>query len=109
MRAAIFEKGRLTAPCGRGSWRRFNGVAIVLAVTTILGGCGKKEAASTEEAEGPTPVTVEAAVLGAIDRVITADAVLYPVNQANVTSKISAPVKRVLSIVAIMFARGSCW
>ncbi len=41
-------------------------------------------------------MTVEAAVLGAIDRVIMADAVLYPVNQANVTSKISAPVKRVL-------------
>jgi len=70
--------------------------AIALIVSMILAGCGKKEAASTEESEGPTPVTVEAAVLGAIDRVIQADAVLYPVNQANVTSKISAPVKRVL-------------
>ena len=27
---------------------------------------------------------------------VTADAVLYPVNQSNVTSKISAPVTRVL-------------
>ncbi len=33
---------------------------------------------------------------GAIDHVVTADAVLYPINQANVTPKISAPVKRVL-------------
>ena len=49
-----------------------------------------------EETEAPTPVTVETAVRGAIDHVVTADAVLYPVNQANVTSKISAPVKRVL-------------
>ncbi len=28
--------------------------------------------------------------------IVTADAVLYPVNQANVTSKISAPVRRIL-------------
>jgi HlyD family secretion protein len=39
---------------------------------------------------------VETATRGAIDRVVEADAVLYPVNQANVTSKISAPVKRFL-------------
>jgi HlyD family secretion protein len=68
----------------------------LLAATLALAACGKKEAKEAEETEGPTPVTVEAAVLGAIDRVISADAILYPVNQANVTSKISAPVKRVL-------------
>ena len=39
---------------------------------------------------------VETAVRGAIDHMVTADAVLYPINQANVTSKISAPVRRVL-------------
>ena len=44
----------------------------------------------------PTHVQVEAVHLGPIDRIVTADAVLYPINQANVTSKISAPVKRVL-------------
>ncbi len=55
----------------------------------------KKEAGG-EEKEAPTPVTVEAAVRGAVDRVVISDAVLYPVNQANVTPKISAPVKRVL-------------
>ena len=32
----------------------------------------------------------------AIDHMVTADAVLYPVNQANVTSKISAPIRRML-------------
>src|SRR5579863_3469194 len=69
-----------------------------LAVCLLLAGCGKgsatKEAAGEQEA--PTPVTVEPAVRGAIDHVVTADAVLYPINQANVTPKISAPVKRIL-------------
>jgi HlyD family secretion protein len=60
----------------------------------LLGGCNKKEAA--EEHEGPASVMVEPAVRGAIDRMIIADAVLYPVNQATVASKISAPVKRML-------------
>jgi multidrug efflux pump subunit AcrA (membrane-fusion protein) len=68
----------------------------LLLALVMLASCGKKEAETKSEAEAPTPVTVEAAVLGAVDRVILADAVLYPVNQANVTSKISAPVKRVL-------------
>src|SRR6202161_4407137 len=63
----------------------------------LLAGCGKgggtKEAA---EHEAPTPVTVEPALRGAIDHVITADAVLYPINQANVIPKLSAPVRRIL-------------
>ena len=59
----------------------------------LLTGCGKKEKAG-EAAEAPTPVMVETAVLGAIDHMVIADAVLYPINQANVTSKLSAPVKK---------------
>jgi len=70
-------------------------IACLAAVLAMLAGCGK-EKAKEEEHEPPTPVTVETAGLGAIDRVVTADAVLYPINQANVTPKISAPVKRVL-------------
>jgi multidrug efflux pump subunit AcrA (membrane-fusion protein) len=61
----------------------------------LLTGCGKKKE-DAAEAEAPTPVMVETATLGAIDRIVTADAVLYPINQANVTPKISAPVKRIL-------------
>jgi multidrug efflux pump subunit AcrA (membrane-fusion protein) len=74
-------------------------VSMVMAACALLSGCGKgKEAAAAggEAPEAPTPVTVEAANLGAIDHVVTADAVLYPINQANVTAKISSPVKRVL-------------
>ena len=68
-----------------------------LLVSALITGCGKggetKEAAETE---APTPVTVEPAVRGAIDHVITADAVLYPINQANVIPKLTAPVRRIL-------------
>jgi HlyD family secretion protein len=74
-------------------------VSTVMAACALLAGCGKgKDAAAAggEAPEAPTPVTVEAATLGAIDHVVTADAVLYPINQANVTAKISSPVKRVL-------------
>jgi multidrug efflux pump subunit AcrA (membrane-fusion protein) len=64
-------------------------------VLVLLCGCGKK--AETEAEKEPVPaVMVEPVVRGAIDRLISADAVLYPVNQANVTPKISAPVRRVL-------------
>src|SRR5215813_11701194 len=62
----------------------------------LLTGCGKAKEEAAAETEAPTPVLVEAATLGAIDRVVTADAVLFPINQANVTPKISAPVKRAL-------------
>lgn len=72
--------------------------AAVVCMIALLAACGKKKDAedASGENEAPTPVTVENAVLGAIDRVITADAVLYPIDQANVTAKISSPVKRVL-------------
>jgi multidrug efflux pump subunit AcrA (membrane-fusion protein) len=65
---------------------------ICLVVLTACGGA-KKEAA---EVEAPTPVQVETVRKGPIDRVVTADAVLYPVNQSSPTAKISAPIKRVL-------------
>ena len=69
-------------------------LAVLSIAAIVLTGCSKP-AAKTEQ-EVPVPVTVEPAVRGAIDHLVTADAVLYPVNQANITSKISAPMKRVL-------------
>src|SRR6266851_10346762 len=74
-------------------------VFILVAADALLSGCCKGKVSAEGGGEGagaPTPVTVEKASLGAIDHVVTADAVLYPINQANVTPKISAPVKRVL-------------
>src|ERR1041385_5324779 len=69
----------------------FCGLAAAAALFTA---CGKKEAGA--EAEAPTHVMVEPAVRGAIDHVVTADAVLYPVNKSDVAPKISAPVRRML-------------
>src|SRR5665213_572393 len=70
----------------------------LFAAGLLLAGGGKGGAAKEDAGaqEAPTPVTVETAVRGAIDHVITADAVLYPINQANVIPKISAPVRRIL-------------
>jgi multidrug efflux pump subunit AcrA (membrane-fusion protein) len=80
----------------RAATRR-SGLTISLLLLALLSSCGKDKDKETEkENEAPTPVTVEAAVKGAIDRMVIADAVLYPINQANVTAKISTPVKRML-------------
>jgi len=70
-------------------------LVLVATLVATLAGCGgaKKEAA---EVEAPTPVQVEEVRKGPIDHMVTADAVLYPVNQDNETAKISAPVKAVL-------------
>ena len=72
--------------------------AVLIFLIALLASCGKKKEGEEAggENEAPTPVTVENAVLGAIDHVVAADAVLYPINQANVTAKISSPVKRVM-------------
>jgi multidrug efflux pump subunit AcrA (membrane-fusion protein) len=71
------------------------GVSIgVAGLAFAMAACSKKQPEA--ETEAPTPVQVEAVRKGPIDHVVTADAILYPVNQANVTAKINAPVKRVL-------------
>jgi len=71
--------------------------ALSLTLTAIfLVSCGKKQEPQAAEAEPPTPVQVDDVTRGPIDLIVTGDAVLYPVNQANVTSKISAPVRRTL-------------
>jgi HlyD family secretion protein len=73
--------------------RRIIASGAVLACA-LMAGCKAKPTAAEEEA--PTPVQIEDARKGPIDHIVTADAVLYPINQANVTAKISAPIKRVL-------------
>jgi HlyD family secretion protein len=85
-------------PGPRPTSRSASAAAFLLAAIFLLSACSKKAPASEAagEQEAPTPVTVEPALRGAIDYVVAADAVLYPINQANVTPKISAPVKRVL-------------
>ncbi len=74
----------------------FRTLAALCVVIALLWGCGKAKEKEAAEAEAPTPVQVDDVTRGPIDLMVDADAVLYPVNQANVTSKISAPVRRVL-------------
>src|SRR5580658_3655958 len=83
---------------GFSRWKLATAAACLLAAAGWITGCGKKQekAAAGKAAEAPTPVMVETAVHGAIDRVVSADAVLYPVDQANLTAKISAPVTKVM-------------
>src|SRR5579862_6877813 len=77
-------------------WLERRWVIMATAAMLLLGGCrkaGKKEA---DDAEPPAQVQVDNVTRGPIDLIVEGDAVLFPVNQANVTSKISAPVRRVL-------------
>lgn len=57
-----------------------------------LAGCSKPEV----EPEKIAPVEVAPVVKGTIRNIVTADAVLYPRDQANINPKISAPVRRFL-------------
>jgi multidrug resistance efflux pump len=66
-------------------------VCVALGVT--VSGCANKE---EPEPEPVTPVQVAAAVKGTIHDIVTADAVLYPKDQAAITPKISTPVRRFL-------------
>lgn len=75
-----------------------NGVKyrIALVMLALLVGCSKAKKEAADEAEPPVPVQVDDVTRGPIDLIVEGDAVLYPVNQANVTSKISAPLRRIL-------------
>ena len=71
------------------AWQRVI-IALAMAVSLLLAGCGK------EQPESEPVVTVQAARVERteIDRQVTAEAVLYPIRQAIIVPKISAPVKK---------------
>jgi multidrug efflux pump subunit AcrA (membrane-fusion protein) len=81
-----------------GRYRAHAAIFLAALCALLLCACGGKDKDDEKEKKGgeaPTPVLVEHAVRGAIDRMVIADAILFPINQANVTAKIAAPVKRV--------------
>ncbi|HSU33833.1 MAG TPA: efflux RND transporter periplasmic adaptor subunit [Bryobacteraceae bacterium] len=68
-------------------------VCIALACLVSLAGCSGSKDTGAEEAP-TTPVSVATAKLQPITHSITAEAVLYPINQATIVPKISAPVQK---------------
>ena len=71
-------------------------VCVTLACLLLISACsGKKgaEAGAAEEAPA-TPVTVAVAKQEPMTNSITAEAVLYPINQATIVPKVSAPVQK---------------
>jgi multidrug efflux pump subunit AcrA (membrane-fusion protein) len=68
---------------------------ICAALAAMLSACGGKEKAAGDT-DAPTAVQIAKALRGPIERIITADAILYPVTQSAITPKISAPVRRFL-------------
>ena len=79
-------------PDGRGSvWSSFRAAAVIAGLF-LSTACSKK--IETAEAEAPAPVQVTAVTQDTIHRVVDADGVLYPRDQASVVPKISAPVQK---------------
>src|SRR6266851_10374733 len=70
-------------------------ITFLAAAASLLAvsGCSKK---AQKEAEPIVPVQVTAVRQDSIRRIVTADAVLYPQDQAAVMPKISAPVGKFL-------------
>lgn len=70
-------------------------VYIALTCLLVLAGCSSKSGeGDSGETQAPTPVEVATARLGSVHRTSTAEAVLYPLRQANIVPKISAPVQK---------------
>src|SRR5262245_19485064 len=67
--------------------------AAVLIATTFLFGCAKKEEKAEQE-EHVVTVDVAPVLSSSISLKVTADALLYPLQQAAIVPKISAPVKK---------------
>ncbi|HEX5226882.1 MAG TPA: efflux RND transporter periplasmic adaptor subunit [Bryobacteraceae bacterium] len=63
---------------------------LTLTALALLAGCSKPKEAETEAV---APVQVTEVKRDSIQRIVTADGVLYPLDQASVMPKISAPVK----------------
>ena len=74
------------------TWRGSFRASLCVAIAASIAACGHKE----QEAPPVVPVQVAPAIRGSIRHIVTADAVLYPRDQANIVPKISAPVQKFL-------------
>lgn len=71
-------------------------IVLVTACAAILASCSGKPAADAGEAQTITPVQVATAKNGTIAHIVTDEAILYPLRQATITPKISAPIQKFL-------------
>ena len=72
--------------------RSLAGIAAVACIALSIASCGGKKDSGDAAENTAAPVQVAKAERGSIRRIVTAGAILYPLNQANVMPKISAPV-----------------
>ncbi len=71
--------------------------AFMIAVCAGFTGCSRKAPdAAKSESEIAVPVEVATVAREPINQIVTASAILFPINQANVMPKITAPVRRFL-------------
>ena len=77
---------------GRIKTRPFGSLLLLFSAAAVVftGGCS----GDGKEQEQPVPVEIVAVEKQAIEQTVTADAVLFPINQAALVPKISAPVKK---------------
>jgi multidrug efflux pump subunit AcrA (membrane-fusion protein) len=68
-------------------------VKMLIAAIMVLSTWSCSKPKEAEPPESPAPVQVSEAKQDSIDRIVTASGILYPVDQAAVMPKISAPVK----------------
>src|SRR5215831_724143 len=66
----------------------------ILVMTVVLAACSAKQEEKKEEGEHVVTVDVAPVLSSPISLKVTADALLYPIQQAAITPKISAPVKK---------------
>jgi HlyD family secretion protein len=64
------------------------------AAAVLFSGCSKKGDDEEKKAEAPAPVQVTAVTQDTIRRTVEADGVLFPLDQASIMPKISAPVQK---------------
>ncbi|MBV8571064.1 MAG: biotin/lipoyl-binding protein, partial [Acidobacteriaceae bacterium] len=70
-------------------------IYLVLVCVLALAGCSAKGGGNAaEDAQPVTPVEVATARLGSIHRSTTSEAVLYPLRQATIVPKVTAPVQK---------------
>src|SRR6185369_5965047 len=80
-----------TPPNLGGEWRRY---AAVLIAGILICSCSSKKKEAEEEGEHVVTVDVAPVLSSPISLKVTADALLYPLQQAAIVPKIAAPVRK---------------